>query len=300
MKKNGTLSNILLAVDGSAYAQAATLLLDELLGASACTITIVAVLDTPHTPRRQLLQDALQDTQAILQKPGREIIFGLLRGNPAATICDYADDHSPDVIVLGAKGRRATLGILLGGVAQQVIEYAQQPVLIARPPFQSIKKILVTTDGSIFSRKALDFLGCMRFNLSTELHLAHVTHPYPPYESAMQPRTWLFGNDIFLPPTISEEETERWREISIANGNKILEEALLALQPCGIQPITSLLRGDAATEIIDYAKSKDINLIVTGSRGLSEVRGWLLGSVSRKLIHYSSCSVLVVKSLPKV
>ncbi len=56
-----------------------------------------------------------------------------------------------------------------------------------------------------------------------------------------------------------------------------------------------LLRGDAATEIIEYVKTNQIDLIVSGSRGLSEVRGWLLGSVSRKLVHYAGCSVLVVK-----
>ncbi len=57
-----------------------------------------------------------------------------------------------------------------------------------------------------------------------------------------------------------------------------------------------MLRGDAAKEIIEYAKDNNINLIVSGSRGLSQFKGWLLGSVSRKLVHYSECSVLIVKS----
>ena len=57
-----------------------------------------------------------------------------------------------------------------------------------------------------------------------------------------------------------------------------------------------LLWGDAGTEIIDYVKTHDIDLIVAGSRGLSQMRGWFLGSVSRKLVHYSNCSVLIVKT----
>ncbi len=64
----------------------------------------------------------------------------------------------------------------------------------------------------------------------------------------------------------------------------------------GLEVETVLRRGDAATEIIDYTKEAGINLIVAGSRGLSQVTGWLLGSVSRKIIHYANCSVLVVKS----
>jgi nucleotide-binding universal stress UspA family protein len=58
---------------------------------------------------------------------------------------------------------------------------------------------------------------------------------------------------------------------------------------------TVLKSGDAATEIIEYVKKNKIDLIVAGSRGLSRVRSWLLGSVSRKLVHYSGCSVLTVR-----
>jgi len=53
--------------------------------------------------------------------------------------------------------------------------------------------------------------------------------------------------------------------------------------------------GDAATEIIEYVKSNKFDLIVAGSRGLSQFKGWWVGSVSRKLVHYSNCSVLIVK-----
>jgi nucleotide-binding universal stress UspA family protein len=59
---------------------------------------------------------------------------------------------------------------------------------------------------------------------------------------------------------------------------------------------SQLSQGDAATEIIEYAKNASMDLIVVGSRGLSRIRGLLLGSVSRKLVHYAGCSVLIVKS----
>lgn len=296
MEKDRTPSDVLLAVDGSDHSRAATALLNDMIGTSDCKLTVIAVLDTPHTPRRQLLLDAIQNVQAELQKPGREVICGLLHGNPSEAICDYAAKHAPDLIILGAKGRRATLGILLGGVAQQVIEYAQKPVLIVRSPYAGLKKILVTTDGSEHSQRALQFLGCLLYSSLAELHLIHVTNPYPPFESAMQPRTWLFGNDIFLPPAISEEESERWKDLSLTAGKIVIDEALQVIQPCEAKIKTSLLSGDAATEILGYAKRNNIDMIVTGSRGLNPIQGWLLGSVSRKLVHYAPCSVLVVKS----
>lgn len=296
MHKTNQPSNIMLAVDGSEHSEAATALLSDLIGNAPGKVTIIAVLDTPHSPRRQILLDALQKTHATLQQEGREVVYGLLHGNPAEAICHYAEDQHPDLIVLGAKGRRATFGILLGGVAQHVVEHAHQPVLIVRPPYEGLHRILAAADGSEYSLNALKFLGCLTYTPPTELHILHVTNPYPPFESAMQPRTWLFGNDIFLPPAVSEEQTKQWQETAQQAGKRVIDEALHAIQPCGIQATTAIVNGDAATEILDYAKRHKTNLIVTGSRGLSSVQGWLLGSVSHKLLHYANCSVLVVKS----
>jgi nucleotide-binding universal stress UspA family protein len=76
---------------------------------------------------------------------------------------------------------------------------------------------------------------------------------------------------------------------------ELLARAVETLQASGLQVTSVLKRGDAATEIIHYAQDQKIDLIVAGSRGLSRVAGWLMGSVSRKLVHYAGCSVMIVK-----
>ena len=55
--------------------------------------------------------------------------------------------------------------------------------------------------------------------------------------------------------------------------------------------------GETRLRSLDYAREHAIDCIVAGSRGLSRIQGWLLGSVSRKLVHYAECSVLIIKSL---
>jgi nucleotide-binding universal stress UspA family protein len=40
-------------------------------------------------------------------------------------LIEFADENQPDLIVVGARGLPATLKVLLGGVAQQVVEYAR-------------------------------------------------------------------------------------------------------------------------------------------------------------------------------
>ena len=51
----------------------------------------------------------------------------------------------------------------------------------------------------------------------------------------------------------------------------------------------------AADEIIRYAKEKDVDLIVVGTKGRSGMSKALLGSVASKVLSYSPCSVLVVR-----
>ena len=148
----------LLAYDGSPHAQAAIDLILELphegdFSSGSCAITLFSVLPTQAIGPHEQLQEALGIEEQRLREAGYEAHSILKAGNPAATINDYAQETRVDLIVMGAKGRRATLGILLGGVAQQVVEYSSRPVLIVRAPFKGLKKILVVVDGSGSSRR---------------------------------------------------------------------------------------------------------------------------------------------------
>jgi nucleotide-binding universal stress UspA family protein len=221
---------------------------------------------------------------------------GLLHGHPAASLIEFADDYEPSLIVLGAKGLRATLGILLGGVAQQVVEHARWPVLIIRSQPIDWSGILIATDGSIYSQMAVDYFGIFPPLLDKEYHLVHVVPPLPNYDLGNIPRTWQIGTEVFQVSPIEYSKTaEDWQKKDEENGNTILEQSIHSLERFGIHAKPILLHGDAATELLEYTHNNRIDLIAIGSRGLSEVRGWLLGSVSRKLVHYAPCSVLVVK-----
>ena len=55
-----------------------------------------------------------------------------------------------------------------------------------------------------------------------------------------------------------------------------------------------LHEGPEAESILKVAESRKADLIVMGSRGFGAVKGFLVGSVSRKVIHYASCPVMVV------
>ncbi|MDY0409746.1 universal stress protein [Paracerasibacillus soli] len=56
-----------------------------------------------------------------------------------------------------------------------------------------------------------------------------------------------------------------------------------------------MLTGKPANEITDFAKGKDIDLIIIGNRGLNGIKEFVLGSVSKKVVDEATCPVLVVK-----
>jgi nucleotide-binding universal stress UspA family protein len=227
-------------------------------------------------------------------------------GYPAGIIIQYAQERQADLIEIGAKGLRATLGILLGGVAQQVVEYADHPVLTVRAPYSGLRRILLVTDGSPASQLAVEYLAgttysgedmyCQRFPFPPEVDF-HVMHVLPPLPSIdLMARAMPISPEM-LPPVPPDRETEAaWIKEEEIQGQALLDQTFNFLSKCsGIHATPVLARGDAATEIIQYAKEHQVDLIIAGSRGLSTMQSWLLGSVSRKLVHYSACSVLIVK-----
>ncbi len=300
--------HILLAYDGSEHAQAAVDLLASLPLAGG-RIDALAVMPTQYITGHEKLKDSLEAASQRLGASGAQVTAELKAGNPAAAIIASADELEVDLIVVGAKGLRATLGILLGGVAQQVVEYSTRPVLVVRAPYHSLKRVLVVTDGSLHSQQALEYLvplcpkdqsgsqktrrRCLWLHDAVQVHLMHVLPP--PILSDVNLRAWTMGPEALYPAPIPPVDSAAIEEEERRQGEDILNAAFATVEDANIQAETHMPRGDAATEIIELIKRKKIDLVVCGSRGLNPVTGWLLGSVSRKLVHYAPCSVMIVK-----
>ncbi|NGZ96630.1 MAG: hypothetical protein CV089_10985, partial [Nitrospira sp. WS110] len=92
-------------------------------------------------------------------------------------------------------------------------------------------------------------------------------------------------------------------------GNILLRDAArsahIALGQAATAPRTQfqtiLVHGALASTIVKHARRLKADLIIMGSRGLSDIQGFLLGSVSRQVASTAACSVLVVKQpMPKL
>jgi nucleotide-binding universal stress UspA family protein len=64
----------------------------------------------------------------------------------------------------------------------------------------------------------------------------------------------------------------------------------------GVKKVTPLVaEGDPADVILNLAASHKVDMIVLGSRGLSDFKGLLVGSVSHKVGAQADCSCITVK-----
>lgn len=285
---------IILADDGSQHSLAAIALLRDLPLPPGSGVTALAVLTPRESGNRSVLEAVLKQTRAMLAEHGLAVDTELGLGYPPEKLVEWGEKLAPDLIVLGAKGLRATLGILLGGVAQQVVEYARWPVLVVRTPYTGLRRVLLVTDGSPYSQRALSFLRRLPLPEAVELRVLHVLPPLSSSDLIVQTR-WTDPEMLPHMAIHNVEDLVARQADEECEGQALLDRSLKALKGKGQRVTSVLLRGDAATEILEYIKDNAIDLVVAGSRGLSPMRGWLLGSVSRKLVHYANCSVLVVK-----
>jgi nucleotide-binding universal stress UspA family protein len=101
----------------------------------------------------------------------------------------------------------------------------------------------------------------------------------------------------------------REREVAVKTGvamtaesadeaNAAVSAAAEVLTQAGVKAhgdIRTTLFGYAAREIVDDAIEHDADLIVMGSRGRSDLVGFILGSTAHKVIHLTDRPVLIVK-----
>jgi nucleotide-binding universal stress UspA family protein len=139
---------------------------------------------------------------------------------------------------------------------------------------------LVGLDGSEYSMKALDFAIDIAKRYQSQLVLVHVVmrqiYAINPPEAGI-----LAGTAIV-------------RELE-AEGKAILVKGEETVKAHGLSVVARLRQGVPAEELLRAATDVKVDLIVLGSRGLSQVKAFLLGSVSDKVSHHAKCPTLIVR-----
>jgi len=88
------------------------------------------------------------------------------------------------------------------------------------------------------------------------------------------------------------------RDEIVASARTLLDAEVRRLRDMvpGVAIKAALYEGAAKAMLVDA--SKDADLVVVGNRQANELSGFLLGSVSRHVLHRAHCPVVVVPSAP--
>lgn len=99
---------------------------------------------------------------------------------------------------------------------------------------------------------------------------------------------------LFVSPATSQGSSFVMPQLPQSNdGKRVLEKAKKAVEAAGVTIEFLMLEGNVAENIVKTANDSFFNLIVIGARGLSNLSGFILGSVSQTVLKNASCPVLV-------
>ncbi|MGJ5618211.1 universal stress protein [Sulfitobacter sp. MF3-043] len=146
-----------------------------------------------------------------------------------------------------------------------------------------ITKILVGYDGSEASDRALR-LGC---DIATKYRAKIEVSHTPKDETVSYAAEAISG--FYIGPNVARDET------LLAAAEKMADKARAIAADCGHQGLeVHIGHGNPAEDLLARAKSDGVDLIVTGRRGLGDLRGLLLGSTSHGVSAKAECAVLTV------
>ncbi|MGE5208635.1 MAG: universal stress protein [Alphaproteobacteria bacterium] len=160
--------------------------------------------------------------------------------------------------------------------AAQRIESTETIELV--PQVLRLKKILVPTDFSETSKKAVQYALRFAEQFSCEIALLYVVEPASP----------MIGAPLAIEPLTDEDE--------FSMAEKDLAALAAKLQTDGGHPVASFVHlGHAPNEITKAAKDLDVDLIIIATHGYTSWRHLCIGSTAERVVRTAPCPVLVVR-----
>jgi len=144
-------------------------------------------------------------------------------------------------------------------------------------------KILVPTDFSEPSDKALEQALDIAKQYNAKVYLLHVIHEEIPYQ-------------IDVGVVTSEDLLQQIRDSQLTEAEERLKNQINKFQQTkDVEVISSIRQGVAYEKILEEADERGIDLIVIASLGRTGIAKYFIGSVARNVLKGSKCPVLLTK-----
>lgn len=280
------LDEVLIPTDGSDEAGVAIdhgLDLAEQFDATAHVLHVVDVQKTETAPHREAWrkrgEEYVGEVADDASRAGIAVETEVRTGYPADCILAYTDEYDIDLVAMGTHGRTGVRRYVLGSVAERVVRLADVPVLIVRltehrPHYFPYEDVLVPTDGSPGVAAATKWAIGIADAYNATVHALSVIDPMS------------LGIDV--------RSVERTQILEDA-AEEAVDDVLAAAREAGLAATGAVTEGTPYREIGTYVHEAEIDLVVMGTNGASDIERYLVGGVTDRTIRTSHVPVVTIR-----
>ncbi len=235
-------------------------------------------------------QERLDSVSDAARDEGLKADPHLLSGRPPEEIVDKALSTGCDLIVIGTHGRSGFDHFLFGSTCERVVRYSAVPVLAVKSPEKEfvdqkgaveIGRVLCPCDLSETSEQAIPLAADVCRMFDAELFLLHVIDSRIEYPMLMPEAQSPMGAQLPTSAQLHDHAVTR------------LEE--LAGKAPDVSSQTEVVTGVPHRAINEYAKEKNVDLVVMTTHGRRGVPLALIGSTAEKIVRTLPVPVLTVR-----
>ena len=261
-------------------------------------------------------QEILTKTNKIFSEKGMKITSQVIYSNSSIAettdaLIAYAKKDQAKLIIMGTRGPKDLKDLIYGSLAHSLLHKSDIPVLLIKKlPQEFIDnfcldnnksnelKVLLYTDGSLHSFSAAVYAAnlwqCIPFMRLTVLQV----QADPSSANNMSP-TWPTSSKSDWINSINQNDESKKKEYSKIHAriDKIFSEKGLVINQQVVYSNSSI--SDNVKAIHEYATKNEFELIISGTRGPTDLKGLLYGSLAHELLHKSNIPVLLIKKLPQ-
>jgi nucleotide-binding universal stress UspA family protein len=242
------------------------------------------LLTGPETEGQREARAAAQEDLLELGRTLEDVVVDdamvLASSSPARALHELSTAQSTALVVVGSTTRGAIRRVLPGTIAHELLSGAACPVAIAPHGYEEqdtrpLSTVGVAFDGSDEAHQALAGARRLALRAGATLHIITVVEPL------------AFG----AAPVSTLEPA--------ASASRLLEDELRAVHDAAVGESRDLVetesviaRGEPAAVLLD--QSRELDVLLAGSRGYGPLGAVLLGSTTRELMHGAACPVIIV------
>lgn len=224
----------------------------------------------------------LQKIENSLEAKGIEVDHTIRTGEVAESINGLVKEIGVDMVVISSHGRSGVSRLLLGSVANQVLQQATCPIMVVHPiegvtpAVPKFKKLLVTLDGSEFAERVLPYV---KASVIFESVVLLISVP-------QVPEAEMYGAVV--------NEIRELREHAETEAKEYLEGVSTKLQKAGVNTTVIVTGSRPAQTIVSVAQKEKVDVIMMATHGRGSMDSLVIGSVAERIVQNTSCPVFLV------